>query len=338
MDSLKVLTGYPDAMLGCHAREVHDILGGPSLFFLEGRRAPPLFITCLQHGNEPSGFEAVQMILRKYRAGTLPRSVWLFVANTRAAAEGKRLVVGQQDYNRCWPGTMVPDGKEIQLLQEVVDTVCRTPIFASVDLHNNTGQNPHYGCVNRLDHSFLQLATLFSRTVVYFTQPCGVQSLAMSEYTPSVTLECGKVGDRVALDHAVTFLDACLHLHHIPDQKVQAQDIHLLQTKATVKVVAGTTFGFGGTANQVNFRQDIDLHNFGSIPAGSVIAKIKPGVPMPLCVTNNHGTQITEDFFRIEGGALKANRSFIPSMASTDVDVVRQDCLFYVMEELALPS
>ena len=53
-------------------------------------------------------------------------------------------------------------------------------MFASIDIHNNTGLNPHYGCVNRLDPPFLHLATLFSRIVVYFKRPLGVQSAAFA--------------------------------------------------------------------------------------------------------------------------------------------------------------
>jgi len=40
-------------------------------------------------------------------------------------------------------------------------------VFASVDIHNNTGLNPHYGCVTALRHASLHLAAMFSRTVVY---------------------------------------------------------------------------------------------------------------------------------------------------------------------------
>ena len=33
-------------------------------------------------------------------------------------------------------------------------------LFASIDIHNNTGINPHYGVVNRLDHAVLHLSLI----------------------------------------------------------------------------------------------------------------------------------------------------------------------------------
>ena len=67
-------------------------------------------------------------------------------------------------------------------MRAVVDIMRERGVFASIDLHNNTGSNPHYACVNRLDNRYLHLATLFARTVVYFLRPTGVQSVS---YLPS---------------------------------------------------------------------------------------------------------------------------------------------------------
>ncbi len=230
MTSLRRFDHVPEAMLKATSIELEQILGGPALFYLDGARKPPLFITVLQHGNEPTGFEAVQQILEKYQATGLPRAVWLFVANVSGAAKGKRMLDSQSDYNRAWPGTTNPETVEAALMREVVDTVTAEPLFASVDLHNNTGSNPHYGCVNELAPQYLQLATLFARTVVYFKQPVGVQSLAMARHCPAVTLECGQAGEHAALSHAADFLDACLHLHHLPDQQVASHDISILHS------------------------------------------------------------------------------------------------------------
>lgn len=332
---LQFRTTFPESLLSCAPEQVHDILGGPTLFHLAGQRMPPLFVTVLQHGNEPTGFQAVQAIIKKYAGTPLPRAVWLFVANTKAASLGKRSLEAQPDFNRCWPGHEVGPSAESNMMEEVVRRVTGAPLFASIDLHNNTGCNPHYGCVNKLDHRFLHLATLFSRTVVYFTRPKGVQSLAMASHGPSVTVECGQAGQLAALDHAISFLDACLHLHHLPDQPVHHQDIHLLHTMATVKVRPGVDFGFEKGAN-VLFRSDLDHFNFGLIKAGQSLAFLNDGATLPLEALDNDGRDITANLFNISGGELVAVRPIIPSMATTNADVIRQDCLFYVMEEIEL--
>jgi len=129
-------------------------------------------------------------------------------------------------------------------------------LFASVDVHNNTGLNPHYACVNRVDDRFFQLATLFGRTVVYFIRPRGVQSMALAELCPAVTLECGQVGQSLGVAHATDFLDACLHLAEIPDHPVAAHDMDLFHTVAVVRIPDGVPFGFEPVAGGLHLVQD----------------------------------------------------------------------------------
>ncbi|MFC4348371.1 M14 family metallopeptidase [Kordiimonas lipolytica] len=335
---LQTYDQIPDELLTCSVSDLAAILGGPALFYLEGQRKPPLFVTVLQHGNEPTGFEAVQAILKKYGGGLLPRAMWLFIGNVAAAKTGERVLPGQLDYNRAWPGTDMPKCAETSLMEDVVSRVTAEPLFASIDLHNNTGCNPHYGCVNVLDTAYLQLASLFSRTVVYFTRPLGVQSAAMAQHVPSVTLECGQAGQYAALTHAIEYLDACLHLHHIPDHPVAPHDIHLLKTMATVKVKAGLSFDFSASGSDICFRTDLDHFNFGLLKSGEAVAQLREGLEMPVFAVDESGADITSDLFVVSSGLLKARNTMIPSMATTNVDVVRQDCLFYVMEEIAMDA
>ena len=339
---LKRFDKIPKRMLYCEVTELFALLGGPSLFYLEGQRSPPLFITILQHGNEPTGFDAMQKILRKYDGARLPRSVWLFVANVEAAGKGLRVLDHQGDYNRAWPGTQDSASAEAHLMAQVVEIVTENPLFASIDIHNNTGFNPHYGCINRQETSFFHLAALFARTTVYFRQPVGVQSLAMANHCPAVTLECGQAGQHAALDHAFEYIDACLHMHHLSEHKMVPADIHLLETVAVVKMAPGVSFGFEGasdfSASDVCFRPDLDKHNFGLLRKGDRLGRVLEGAGMPIQATANGVQDITAEVFEISGGQLLLKKDIIPSMATLDMGVIRQDCLFYLMQEKALPQ
>lgn len=324
----------PEDLLAATSVDLLRVLGAPTLIKLEGDRDPPLFVTVLQHGNEPTGFQAVQQILLKYQNKNLPRSLWLFIANVEASEAGLRTLHHQRDYNRSWPGAEETDTPEAALMAEVVETVTSGPLFASIDLHNNTGSNPHYGCVNSLQPEYLQLATLFSRIVVYFERPVGVQSLAMAKHCPAVTLECGQAGENAALDHAVEFLDACLHLHHLPSQPVAAHDAKLLKTVAVAKVKPNIRFGFEpDDNNMIVFRSDLDKMNFSELKRGTKIAQMKKGTAMPISIVDNEGIDIANKILRVEDECLMVRNSLIPSMATLDKSIIRQDCLFYVMSE-----
>ncbi len=332
---LQQYDGVPDGFLDAAPRDLAAVLGGPSLIRLPGRRHPPLFVSVMLHGNEPAGLEAVQRLLTAHQGHTLPRELVIFVGNVRAAAAGVRRLDGQPDFNRIWPGTEEPGTAEADMAAQVVRLMEREGLFASIDVHNNTGLNPHYGCINRLEPEFLGLASLFSRTLVYFTRPLGVQSLAFAPLCPAVTLECGRAGDRRGSDHAFEFLDAVLHLQAIPDHPAEA-DLGLFHTVARVRVPETQSFGFGQNASGIRFFEDLERMNFRELPAGTPLAAWDgPGVP--LLVEDERGEDVAGRYFRNEGGELLTASRFMPSMLTLDEQVIRQDCLCYVMERLPLP-
>ena len=176
MTTLKITEQVPEGFLEAEATAMREVLGGPTLMHLAGKQERPLFVSVLLHGDELAGLHAVQTLLREYHERELPRSLSVFVGNVEAAEHNVRRLAGQPDYNRIWPGTALEETPEHHIMQRVVDEMAAREVFASIDIHNNTGINPHYACVNHIDHRFFHLATLFSRTVVYFNRPQGVQS------------------------------------------------------------------------------------------------------------------------------------------------------------------
>lgn len=324
----------PEGFLSARAGDLEGLLGGPSLFHLPGRRPEPLFVSVLLHGNEPAGLEAVQALLRHPPPGGLPRSLSLFVGNVRAARAGVRRLEGQPDYNRVWPGGDGGDTPEHRLMAGVTERMRGLGPFASVDVHNNTGLNPHYACVNRLEHRFLHLATLFGRTVVYFIRPRGVQSLAFAELCPAVTLECGKSGDARGVEHARDFITACLQLAEIPTHPVAPHDMDLFHTVAVVKIPERISFSFSTGSAELFLDPDLDRMNFRELPAGTALATVRPGCPMPVEARSESGEDVTGEYFAVDRDRLVLRRPVMPSMLTLDERVVRQDCLCYLMERM----
>jgi len=331
---LTVYDHLPDGLLDLPAQDLHKTLPGPSLIHLPGRREQPLFVSVLLHGNEDTGWQAAQAVLRKYADSGLPRALSLFIGNLEAARLGQRRLDGQPDYNRVWPGAEPTDAPEWQMMRQVVDDMERRQVFASVDVHNNTGLNPHYACVNVLDTPFLHLATLFSRTVVYFIRPVGVQSAAFAKLCPSVTVECGKSGSSGSLEHAASFLDACLNLSAFPVHPVAAHDIDLFHTVATVKVPDSLSFGFGRPGQDIDFIPDLDHLNFRELERGAVIAQTLAPGRVCLEALDEEGQDVALRIFDCSGGQIRLRQRLMPAMLTRDERVIRQDCLCYLMERL----
>jgi len=324
----------PAALLEVKAEGLLNLLGGPTLLHLPGRQTEPLFVTVLAHGNEGSGFCAVQSLLQKYRDGGLPRALSVFIANVSAASQGQRRLDGQPDYNRVWPGTLTPEVPEAVMMQRLVECMRARKAFASIDVHNNTGINPHYACINRVDNRFLQLASQFSRTVVYFIRPLGVQSMAMSSVCPAVTIECGKPGHEYGAEHVRDYLDACLHMSAIPEHPVASHDVDLFHTVAVVKVPDDVSFGFGDAAVDLRLVNDIDHLNFRELPTGTQLGWLRDGKELLLDVRDDDDQPVFERYFTTRDGVLRTVRPFMPSMFTLDERIIRQDCLGYLMERL----
>ncbi len=313
---LNELENLPEGLLDTPVEGLAELLGGPTLVHLPGRHPEPLLLTVLAHGNESTGFYAVQDLLRTYRERELPRALSIFIGN------------------RVWPGSLDTASPEAAMMQQIVDTMRTRKAFASLDIHNNTGINPHYACINRVDNQFLHLAALFSRTVVYFIRPLGVQSMAMSHVCPAVTIECGKPEHKYGMTHARDYIDACLHLSELPQHPVASHDVDLFHTVAIVKVPESMSFGFGEADADLRLLSDIDHLNFRELPAGSRLGWLREGVDGVLDVRDDNDRQVFERYFTIEDGALTSTSPFMPSMFTLDERIIRQDCLGYLMERL----
>lgn len=331
---LTELEYLPSGFLDAEANQLHTILPGPTLIHLPGRRHAPLFVSILLHGNEDTGLKAMQRVLKKYQELPLPRALSLFVGNIGAAREGVRRLEGQLDYNRVWSADANSTAPEHRMMRKVVRIMAQRDVFASIDIHNNTGLNPHYACVNRLDDAFLHLATMFSRIVVYFTEPKGVQSEAFAQLCPAVTLECGKPGGAGGVEHAASYVEGILHLSGFPAHPVAHHDLDLFHTVAVVTIPDEISLSVGGGTADLSLIENIDHYNFRELESGTHLGTVVPGCISPLHARNEAGKDISHEYFEVREGRLLTRRPLMPAMLTRDVQIIRQDCLCYLMERL----
>ncbi|MEA3492307.1 MAG: M14 family metallopeptidase [Campylobacterota bacterium] len=320
------------------ARELHKLMPHPTLLSLEGEHKQPLFVTILLHGNEDTGLFAIQKILHKYQERRLPRSLIIFFGNLYAAKEGLRRLEGQPDYNRVWPGGDAEESDEGRLMARVIEIVKKANLFASIDIHNNTGKNPHYGCINRLDPNFFHLASLFARTVVYFETPKGVQSLALAEYCPAVTIECGKPHQARGVDHATEFVDMLLHLTKFPKHHLHRYEVDVYHTVARVTIPEEYTYSFGDDSSDIRLLPELEDDNFSELPAGTIFAYLNPESKASFSAQDDDRRERFDEYFVIDEGEIRLKKEMMPSMITLDERVIRQDCFCYLMERIALPE
>lgn len=330
---LSILDALPGHFLECGARDLHQVLDGPTLVELPGERGPPLFVSILLHGNEDSGLGAIQRVISSYQDRQLPRSLMLLAGNVEAACHGLRRLDGQPDYNRIWPGTLTQgDTAEARIMAEVHARVVARRAVAAIDLHNNTGRNPHYAVVCNLDPLTLGLAALFSRRVVCFRGIPGTQTASFAGLIPAITAECGLPGDPINAEAGARLVNAALNLDELPNGAKKSAALELYHTLGVVRVKEDVSFRFGAGEAQLRFAAALDGYNFRELEPGTVLGETCHH--MPLQMIDEAGHDVAEHYFETSGGKLRVRKQAVPAMFTVDPAIVRQDCLCYLMERL----
>ena len=331
---LNEMNQLPDNFLDVKAEDLHEVLKSPTLFHLQGVNPQPLFISTLLHGNETTGLYAIQRLLKRYREKALPRSISLFIGNIAAAKENQRHLDDQDDYNRIWPGSHHNDSPEKDMMQSVTYIMAKKKPFASIDIHNNTGKNPHYGCINILNPHGLVLASKFSDIAVYFTSPKGVQSSAFSDFCPSIVLECGQSGDKSGEDHVLDYLDSVLQLNELSVQS--SSKLKLYHTVARVTIPGTITIGsdISSESCDISLNKQLEDKNFHRIDPGIEFAVVNSTKEKLIVVNSESNEDVTSEYIELENNRLVFKKSITLSMFTMNEEAIRQDCVCYFMEEL----
>ena len=295
------------------ARALAEELAGPTLFDLRQEDKPPLFVSVLVHGNEPSGWDAVRNLHHELERA----SALVFVGNVTAAQAGVRTLPGRVDFNRVWEGG---NGPEAALAAEVVAIAAAAKPKLAIDMHNNTGRNPPYAVIARTDQPTLKLARRFSNLTLFGTQPGGYQTRRFAEFCPAATVEVGTPDDPASTDRATAFLRDLLEgaprcrRPAAPSADPSTQT--LFETAARVTVSANTRLA-----------PDTQRYNFRTAPAGTVLAQAGT-----LRAWSADGREIGSGYFRRRNGATVLSAATPIAMYTPDLAAARLDCLCYLLE------
>lgn len=309
-------------------------LGGPAWIAVPGRdRGRARAVATLIHGNEPSGVRAVHAWLRSGVVPAVDTVFWVASVEAALAAPGfaHRMLPGRADLNRCFlPPYAGPEGALAGAALERLRSVAPE---ALIDLHNNSGHNPAYGVGPSLDTAQLALTALFGRHYVHSDLELGALVEATRRDFPSVTIECGRAGDVTADAAAREGLGRFLSQDAVLEPRPAARDMDVLVAPIRVSVRPGVHVAFGAAARpDVAFTvaEDIDRHNFEQLPPGVPIGWVADGV-WPLEAHDADGREVARELFEVADGALRARRSMIPIMMTTDATAALKDCLFYAV-------
>lgn len=338
---IKQLNHLPAGLLDLTADQLYTKLDNHTLIHLKGKIERPVFISIIQHGDEYTGWDALKDYLNNHQH-VLPRSLSILFGNIQAARYNVRQLDNQPDFNRSWPSILKLDYPIAQIMQEITDIMEVRKPFASVDIHNNSGRNPHYSGINNLDEKFLNLASLFSDTMIYFTSPLGIQSGAFAKFCPSVTVECGLSGTSDGTEQTHTFLELLLSQSNLMKVPGILEHQKVYKIKATVKVKPEIDISFEQHHHGFMLTKDLDVLNFHKLEIGEEFGRLSSKLAeqkiMPFIVTDEKNNDITDEYFSINHDKICCHSSFVPSMITQNIQAIRHDCLCYIMQPINVAS
>jgi gamma-glutamyl:cysteine ligase YbdK (ATP-grasp superfamily) len=309
-------------------------LGGASFLRLAGAdRSRVRAVATLLHGNEPSGLRAVHAYLR---SGEVPAVDAVFLIGSVAAALeapgfAHRQLPGCADLNRCFlPPHAGPEG---EIAREALHLLREARPEALVDLHNNTGHSPAYGVGPRAGGEELELVAFFGERYVHSDLRLGALVEATWREFPSVTIECGRSGDRVADAVARRGLARYLAAPALGIRE-ELPPLEVVADPVRVEVRPGIRLAVGAEADpdaDLTLAEEIDRHNFEALEPGHAIGWLNEDAEWPIQAVGGEGSDLSRELFVARDGVLRTRGATIPIMMTTDPRIAISDCLFYLV-------
>ena len=162
--------------------------------------------------------------------------------------------------------------------------------------------------------------------------------MAFSKHCPAVTLECGKIDTSSGIDHALEFVDAVLHLQSISEDPTLAQDIKIFHTIARVKVPHDVSFSFTDKNVDILLSKELDRLNFSELPKDTCFGVVQSNNSARLFAFDEIDKEVGENLFYVSDQKIMLAKPMMPAMLTLDEDIIRQDCLCYLMENLPHPK
>ena len=319
--TLKIKNEIDPDLLECETTQLADHLDSPTLFELSNGQKNPLFISTLLHGNETSGWNALRRLLRS----GVECPLVVFLGNIAAAKYGNRSMANGKDFNRIWANDGSP---EAEIANQVVDYIAaREPWFA-LDIHNNSGPNPHYSVITNLESTTLDAASGFSDRAIYATQPHGVISRRTQSICPSLAIEVGISSDPKSIERAFGYLRLLTKDSRIPERA--SAPLKLYRSRYRVEIKHSNPDNLDGFPH---LSESLDRSNFQTVHLGNTFATVADK-SWTFQVRDDSAANRTPEFLVQVDSKIKLKRDVIISMYTRNARIALEDCVCYFLEEL----
>lgn len=292
-------------------------------------------ITTLLRGNEPSGLIAIHRWLASNVEAEQPEVNLRFIIVSIEAATSTPLLSTRYldngiDINRCF-GTHLNHGyyQRANMISHAINEVSPEVV---IDIHNTPSDGPSFAITPLISTDGLTASSFFSDTIML----SGISRGALMEQhfgCPVITIECGGPLDEQA--HTVAFqgisaLANCPNLSSCRQENsvnIIYKPLCLMLNTDVELHFAQHDEGFAG----VTLLKKIAHFNYGGAKKGQMLGWLDEHGLNNLLLINDVGENVVDTYFSVRDNQLICATHLTIFMATDNVDIAKDDCLFYVV-------
>lgn len=325
----------PEAV-GKTVREFLDLLEGPTHIKLSGQQSTRCrAVATLLHGNEPSGLTAIHHLLAQDIKPVM--DIHLFILSVDAAKQGPgfiyRMLPHHKDINRCFKPPY-DDSDQDQLALALLNKIKSLDPECLIDVHNTSGSSPSFGVTTFMDEKHDALVSLFSHRMIVTDLSLGALMEISDALLPTVTIECGGAEDDEANRVAITGLSRYMTLPDILNQRHGDLTLEFFHHPIRMELTESSAIAYGKTnllRDGVTLLPSIESYNFGYVTPENQLGFVSGTLKGNLTLRNQDGEQQLHEYFELRDEALFPRRKLKLFMVTTNPEIARNDCLFYVV-------
>ena len=325
------------ATLGETCLEFLKNLSGPTHIHITGKDSSRCRVaTTLLHGNEPSGLHAVFNMLRQQIKPAV--DIHYFIPSVDAAKQSPgfiyRMLPHQKDLNRCFRPPF-GDSDEEQLALELLQTLQELTPECLIDIHNTSGSSPAFGVTTHMDARHNALVSLFSHRMIVTDLSLGSLMEISESILPAVTIECGGALDTESAQMATEGLERYITYNDVLTDGHSELTLEYFHNPIRLELCEGSDIAYGDHClfnDGVTLLPDVETHNFGFVDRSCRLGFVSGTLAANLTAKDTSGRERVADFFELRDGELYPARVLKLFMVTTNPEIARKDCLFYLVQ------
>ena len=312
-------------------------LSGPTHIHISGKDpSRARAVVTLLHGNEPSGLHAIHEMLKQPVEPAV--DIHYFIPSVDAAKQAPgfiyRMLPHHKDLNRCFTPPYNESGQD-QLAQELLRILTALAPECVIDIHNTSGSSPPFGITTFMDERHDALVSLFTHRMIVTDLLLGSLMEISESMMPTVTIECGGAEDPESNVLATEGLNRYTTYENVLTLGHTDMSLEFFHNPIRLELVEGSDIAYGDHClldNGVTLLPEIEHFNFGFVSAQTRLGFISGELRDCLQANDVDGKDKLLDYFRTVDGELYPAQRLKLFMVTTNPEIARKDCLFYLLE------